>query len=147
MRFTRYPKSDRPESRTVSPQRLAAAKKAVQKDKDSWALFPENVKHQTAEERISAWNVGAFEFWQDQRAHVAATWRRARARLRKLPALKRAGLIRYWQTVWTGPRACEYLAGMVGDGERGVCFWHKMADHRRLVLIGQGRMVAPWKKG
>jgi hypothetical protein len=48
MRFTRYPKG---EPYQITPRKLAAARRGVQKEKDRYSLFPELRKHQTAEER------------------------------------------------------------------------------------------------
>jgi hypothetical protein len=38
MRFTRYPKG---EAYQITPRKLAAARRAVQQDKDRYPLFPE----------------------------------------------------------------------------------------------------------
>lgn len=38
----------------LAPRKLAAARRAVQKEKDQYPLFPELLKHQTAEERLAS---------------------------------------------------------------------------------------------
>ena len=51
MRFTRYPKG---EAYQITPRKLAAAQRAVQREKDRYPLFPELLKHQTAEDRLTS---------------------------------------------------------------------------------------------
>lgn len=51
MRFIRYPKG---ETYQVTPRKLAAARRAVQAQKDRYPLFPEFVTHKSAEERLDA---------------------------------------------------------------------------------------------
>ena len=51
MRFTHCPNG---EPYQITPRKLAAARRAVQKEKDQYPLFPELLKHQTAEERLAS---------------------------------------------------------------------------------------------
>src|ERR1700757_3879231 len=59
MRFTRYP---RWEPYEVTPRKLAAARRAVQREKDRYPLFAELLKHQTPEDRLAsiAFRLGAL---------------------------------------------------------------------------------------
>lgn len=142
MRFDRYPRPV--EKRERTPRRVAAAKRAVQKEKDSWALFPAMATHQTAEERLDALDVHTREWWRAMRQNRADSWRRARRALRRLPDIRRAGLVRYWQTTWGGPKDPVYLLGMIREASGFVSFWGKLAHFRRLKLIGEGRLPRPW---
>jgi hypothetical protein len=74
MRFARYP---RWEPYEVTPRKLAAARRAVQREKDRYPLFPELLTHQTAEKRLEAIATSRDEWWQDMRDHQAKQWRRA----------------------------------------------------------------------
>ena len=85
-------------------------------------------------------------WWQQHRNHVAASWRESRASLRSLPPGPRAGILRYWQTC-SLPGHPVYLLGMLHDHRaRKRCFWHALAELRRLKLISEGRLPNPWKR-
>jgi hypothetical protein len=74
MRFTRYPKG---EVYQITPRKLAAARRAVQREKDRYSLFPELLKHQTAEDRLTSIAVERETWWQDMRerqAQLSKTW-------------------------------------------------------------------------
>ncbi len=143
MRFDRYPRGS---SYEITPRKLACAKKAVEKDKESWGLFPEYVKHTTAEERLAALAVHREEWLQDMRDHKAAKWREARRELRALPPLKQSGLRRYWAQCRM-PGDPVYLISLVHQAKKGVSYWGKLAYLRRMYLVGQGRLPRPkqWK--
>jgi hypothetical protein len=51
MRFTRYP---RWELHEITPRKLVAVRRTVQKEKDRYPLFTELLNYQTAEERLAA---------------------------------------------------------------------------------------------
>jgi hypothetical protein len=82
MRFTRYPKG---EAYQITSRKLAAARRAVQKHKDRYPLFPELVKHQTAEERLASIANDQETWWQLMRDRHANVWRKARQNLNRLP--------------------------------------------------------------
>ena len=70
---------------------------------------------------------------------------RVRAELATLRPTQRAGLLRYWQTSQM-PGSPVYLLGCIHEiTSRRVCFWHKLAQRRRLQLIGAGKLPSPWK--
>ena len=143
MRFTRFPKCDRG---TASPQRLAAARRAVERDRYRCGLFPEMMKFRDAEQRVAAILNHRVTWWQEMRDIHAAGWRRARKAVRKLPEITKRGLMIYWQTC-TYPGSPEYLNSMVHDViAKHVSWWHRLADRRRLQLVGAGKMEAPWKR-
>jgi hypothetical protein len=94
MRFERYP---RWEPYEVTPRKLAAARRAVQKEKQRYPLFPELLKHQTAEERVTAIAIERERWWQQMRDHRVKQWRRARQALGDLRPGPCAAIKRYWQ--------------------------------------------------
>jgi hypothetical protein len=106
MRFTRYPKG---EPYQITSRKLSAARRAVQREKDRYPLFPELVKHQAAEDRLASIAVERETWWQEMRAHQAQLWRKARQPLRDLPTGPRAAIKRYCasatqtisSTIWT----------------------------------------------
>ena|ERR1700719_1539547 len=53
MRFTRFPRGEHQPSPS-SGRRVAAAKRAVQAEKDRYPLFPELVRYATTESRLAA---------------------------------------------------------------------------------------------
>jgi hypothetical protein len=57
-----------------------------------------------------------------------------------LPPRPRAGILRHWQTC-SLPGHPVYLLGMLRDQRaRKRCFWHALAELRRLKLISEGRL-------
>ena len=120
MRFTRFPRIEQPTQ--PSTRRVAAAKRAVQAEKDRYPLFPELVRYATTESRLDAMQEHRITWWQQHRNHVAASWREARASLRSLPPGPRSGILRYWQTC-SLPGHPVYLLGMLHDHRaRKRCF-------------------------
>jgi hypothetical protein len=79
MRFTRFP---RVETSPPSARRVAAAKRAVQAEKDRYPLLPELVTHHTPEVRLAAIDRHRIEWWQEQRNFRAERWREARSSAR-----------------------------------------------------------------
>lgn len=139
MRFTRYPRF---QEKGVTPQRLAAARRRVARDKEECALFPELVKHNTPEERIAEQEEDRVQWRRKMRAHWADSWRQARRELRAMPASKQQSIIRYWNLGHL-PGSPSYLLSIIHASKRGRCFWHALAEHRRLQLIGQGKLPNP----
>jgi len=139
MRFDKYPRHVEYE---VTPRKVAAAKRAIQADKDKCGLFQEMVVHNTPEERLDAMAIHRREYWQEMRDGVAKTWRKARHQLRALPIVTRAGVARYW-----GQARCPghpaYLLTIIRDAANGKSAWSRLAKLRRLTLIGQGRLPRP----
>ena len=131
LRFARYPKTEPYE---ITPRKLAAARRAVQAQKDRYPLFPELLKHQTAEDRLAAVAIDREQWWQQVRDRRAQLWRRARQALRDLPPGPRAAIKRYWQ-ICGFPGDPDYLLSMIHNHKaRKVCYWHVMAEVRRLRL-------------
>jgi hypothetical protein len=94
MRFTRYPKG---EPYQITPRKLAAAGRAVQKEKDRYPLFPELLNYQTAEERLASIADERETWWHEMRDRHAKLWRKARQALRELPTGPSSAIRRYWQ--------------------------------------------------
>src|SRR5260370_35747831 len=91
MRFTCYPKGEPYE---ITPRKLAA-RRAVQREKDRYPLFPELVKHQTAEDRLTSIALEREIWWQEMRERQAKLWTKARQNLNRLPPGPRAAIKRY----------------------------------------------------
>jgi hypothetical protein len=137
MRFTRYP---RWEPYEVTPRKLAAARRAVQKQKDRYPLFPELLKHQTAEERLASIADERQKWWHEMRDRHAELWRRARKALRELPAGPCAAIKHYWE-IRSCPGDPVYLLSIIHEHKaRKVCYWHVMAELRRLRLMRMPRV-------
>jgi hypothetical protein len=138
MRFKRYPRVDKPSP--PSSRRVAAAKRSVQAEKDRYPLFPELRTYQTVEERLDAMQEHRITWWQEQRDMQAASWRRARALLRSLPEGPRKGIMLHWQKgVYPGDPV--YLLGMIHEHKvRKRCYWHALAEFRRMELVATGRL-------
>ena len=126
MRFFRYP---RPLQREITSRRLSAARRAIQRDRDSWALFPEYVKHHTAEERIAAVDEDVSAAFQLRRHQRAEAWRRARAALRQMPEQQRRDAMEFWQR-GIYPASPEYLLALIRSITTGR---FKLAEYDREI--------------
>lgn len=86
MKFDRYIRAER---RPITGRRLAAAKRALHRQAEAVALFPELQPTQTPEERCRQFDDSTVAFIQSLRDHRAVNWRRARHQLRTmLPFLR-----------------------------------------------------------
>ncbi len=142
MRFTRYPRHS---PYVVTGRKLAYARRAIQRSRDKCPLFPELTDQRSPEQRLEDNERCGRLYWQDMRDTQAAGWRQVRAELATLRPTQRAGLLRYWQTSQM-PGSPVYLLGCIHEiTSRRVCFWHKLAQRRRLQLIGAGKLPSPWK--
>jgi hypothetical protein len=109
MRFTRY---FRPIRRPVTSRRLANARRAVEQDKASVALFPELAHYNSAEARLDdldQQNLARVRAW---RTHRAQAWRTARRRLRALDPDLRRRVWAHWQRGHL-PGSPEYLLDLI----------------------------------
>ena len=131
MRFTRYPKG---EAYQITPRKLAAARRAVQREKDRYPMFPELLKHQIAEDRLASIANEQEAWWQQMRDRQANGWRKARQSLNRLPAGPRAAIKRYWKICGCPGDTVYLLTPVHGHRARKVCYWHVMAELRRLRL-------------
>ncbi len=128
MRFTCYPKGEPYE---ITPRKLAA-RRAVQREKDRYPLFPELVKHQTAEDRLTSIALEREIWWQEMRERQAKLWTKARQNLNRLPPGPRAAIKRY-REICGCPGDPVYPLTIIHEHRtRKVCYWHVMAELRRL---------------
>ncbi len=111
-----------------SPGRLRAAARAVRREAESMALFPELRRFSTPEERLGQVDAVRTAAIAADRALEARTWRNARARCRALPAHRRETVRREWER-GDLPRTAAYYADLVhqvavgrldGDGYRAI---------------------------
>jgi hypothetical protein len=92
------------------------------------------VKHQTAEDRLTSIAVERETWWQEMRERQAKPWRKARQNLDRLPPGPRAAIKRYWE-ICGCPGDPVYLLTVIHEHRaRKVCYWHVMAELRRLRL-------------
>ena len=143
MRFKRFP---RVVPYVVTSRKLAYARRAIQQARARCLIFPELTDQRSAEQRMEDNARHSHLYWQDMRDTQAAIWREARRALATLRPSQRAGLLRYWQNGGL-PGSPVYLLGCIYEiKRRRICYWHKLAELRRLQLIGAGRLPNPWKK-
>ena len=57
-------------------------------------------------------------------------WRQARAQLRALPAITRAGIIRLWEAAWY-PADPAYLLDVIRRTKRGKSAWTVLREWRQ----------------
>lgn len=99
MRFERcnYPKLTKPRP-APSPRRMAAAQKAIERQRQNAGLLADWVVTETAEERIRRIDESTARHFQCMRNADAATWKRARRALYQLPEPTQKRLLIKWNT-------------------------------------------------
>lgn len=138
-----------------SPQRIAAAKRAVTREeakvqarRDEVALFPElAAEHQPRFSNVEERQViiDRREDWLTEtfRRDRAASWRSARRRYFQLPPIRRAGIRRLWQ-IHFYPLDPAYLATMIQIYTApGTSPWTHLRKKRLVVLMRDGRLPRP----
>lgn len=117
MKFLRHIKADN--RREITPRRLAAARRALQKQADAVALFPELQPKQTPQERCEVIDLEGVAYWQRIRNHTAETWKQARRDLRALTPEQRAQVLARWHCPnWHPPHEAHYLADLIFCAKR-----------------------------
>jgi hypothetical protein len=96
MRFDRYPLRTG-NRRGPTPRRLAAARRALKRQADDVALFPELAPTETPEERVARFDADTDKAVASWRDLEAKHWRRARAQFRALTTEQQA---RVSQAFW-----------------------------------------------
>jgi hypothetical protein len=155
MKFDRMKRSKEIGTFGATNRRLAHARKAIARDKESWALFPEFVKFQTPEERIEAIDTGKLEAEIEHRREQAAAWRNARRCLAAIPDPLRTRLLQYWNS-GPYPGNPTFLMGLLDAALVGR--WNpeaRAAELERCRMLGEltqevSRSIAvpawPWTK-
>jgi hypothetical protein len=100
-----------------TPRRLAAARKAIDRERGVGTLFVD-APAMTPEERIARFDAGQLESERELRDRRARLWRTARARLLALPADRRRLLLEWWNGT-DCPGDPSYLLGYIDQEERG----------------------------
>lgn len=104
-------------ARPLSPQRIAAAKRAVARDIENNALTPELVKHWNPMDRIRAWDKGVHE-WHVEHLHTKFTVVMQCIKiLRGFSSSKRSAIVRYVRQ--TFPRDGTYLLSYIHEVQAG----------------------------
>jgi hypothetical protein len=138
MRFNRYPL--RHTVRIWTPRMLAAAGRAVRRELDSVALFPELARYQTIEDRKAEVEQWSASFSARMRAYNANAWRRARRELRALPPTTRAGLVRYWNAAGC-PGDPTYLLDLLHrQRTTRQSPWAWLRFNHQLQLVSAGKL-------
>ncbi len=100
--------------RPITGRRLSAARRALQREADKVALFPELQPTETPVQRIARLDADAEAHFQRLRDHTAATWRRARRAFRTLTPEQRDQVLARWNApTWHPPHEARYLADLI----------------------------------
>jgi len=104
------------ERRAWTPLRIKAAERAVQREADKMALFPELRRFTTVEERMENMDNREDVICQRLRNCRARMWREVRAFVRGLPEEDRNRLLEKWNTRFTpgGPADLFAVARLMG---------------------------------
>ncbi len=100
--------------RGVTPRRLAAARRAIQRERDKLALFVHELisEQESPEERISRFDLALIVRDQQHRDLAARHWRWGRARLAELNETVRGEIVAAWNKSSIPPQPC-YFADFV----------------------------------
>ena len=109
MQFQPHIKATR---RPVTGRRLAAARRALQRQTDAVSLFPELAPTESPEERIDRIDTDTVEMVQRWRDYAARTWRKARRKLRELTPEQRTAVLKRWSNPHL-PKQAHYLADLI----------------------------------
>jgi hypothetical protein len=100
--------------RPITGRRLSAARRALQRQTDAVALFPELQTTETPEQRIARLDADAEAHSQQMRNYAAATWRRARREFHALAPAQQAQVLASWNhPTWHPPHQAHYLADLI----------------------------------
>ena len=123
IRFKRALKS---EKRGVTPRRLAAAKRTLERQADALPLFSAQIKSEqpTPEERIRTFDDSHAEWAQGMRDHYAKIWRKARAQLRSLPKKEQEVVLKFWNKSSMSADASYFATVMHNYIEQGGSLIH-----------------------
>ncbi len=108
----------RAEPRPITARRIAAARRALQRQADAVALFPELQPTETPEQRCARFdleNVAAVQRWRDDEAD---RWRRARRALRAMSPEAQAQVDRRWAQNRFMPKTPVYLLDIIAAVQR-----------------------------
>lgn len=98
-------------ARPLTERRLAAARRALQREREDCPLFADDIADEqpTAEERVQEIDAAQVAHWQRIRDYNARTWRAARRILNGLPVEERDRLRAEWQSA-PYPASASYFA-------------------------------------
>ena len=114
MKFQSHIKATR---REVTPRRLAAARRALTRQAEAVALFPDLQPTETPQERCDRFDLEGVAMVQRWRDDEADRWRRARRTLRTLSAEQRAQVHARFTLNRFMPKTAVYLLEVI----RTVC--------------------------
>lgn len=99
----------------VTPRRLSAAKRALQKQRDKAPLFAAEIAsgQPSPEERIYRFDAANHLRMREDRKRDATMWRKGRAILRAMTMQEREVFLAYWNERWKGPKRPEYLLDLL----------------------------------
>jgi hypothetical protein len=121
----------------VTPRRLSAARRALQRLKDQVALFPELQPQESPEERIARADAGSLRSQAEWRQRAAEGWKRARQLLRKMPEDQRAKILAWWNES-SIPAEPVHLISLIADvTKRGRDLDKDRRELDRARLLGQ----------
>ena len=107
VRFSRCPY--RYQRRAITRQRLTAATKAIERERQRDGLFADVQAYETPEERLARLEAEQEAWVRQMRARWLEEWRRIRAALCAAPAERRRQIVAAWRTCgWPG--SPEYIA-------------------------------------
>ena len=114
MKFQPHIKATR---REVTPRRLAAARRALARQADAVALFPDLQPTETPQQRCDRFDLDGVAMVQRWRDAEASRWRRARRTLRNLSTEQRAQVHTRFTLNRFMPKTAVYLLETI----RAVC--------------------------
>ena len=104
----------------ATPRRLAAARRALQKQRDKYPLFAKEIAagQPTPEERIQTYDRDIIENMRMMRKFISDQWRRGRKALKAVPENEQRELLNHWNQKRFGPLTSEYFANLVTNWKK-----------------------------
>lgn len=115
--------------RGLTPQRIAAARRAFRRERVRLALFAEQVADEqpSPEERVYAFDLQQLKTDQQHRDLAAKHWRWGRRQLARLNPATRTQVVQAWNDSWI-PADAAYFADFV----------RRQLKLRSIALVGNG---------
>lgn len=116
------------------------ARKAVKREQEKFALFPELARWSSAEQKMDEQDKIAHDFISRMRQFHADKWREARRDLRSLKPIVADGIKAWWQSDCQFPRDPVALLDAIHQAKKGNSYWRRLRIRKQFSLIRDGRL-------
>lgn len=108
-----------------SKQRIAAAKRALKKEKERAGLFPELMRFNSAEERMEQADSNFLERVVFYRKKIAEDLKQCKKEFRALPEEIKKSIVKYWKDTYM-PKEPFRLLGLINEYKKDSLYFERM---------------------